>query len=515
MGKISGSGTVAPHILVIFGASGDLAARKLIPSLWDLFEQELLPRTFGILGAGRTALSTESFRARLAEAVTKHAVRTPHDPARLTEFLQKIHYFSFDPTDSVAFANFATYVRTLDQSLHTEGNFIFYLATPPSLYETIPTQLAMHHLNREQGNFRRVVIEKPFGYNLETAQHLNASLRAHFQENQTYRIDHYLGKETVQNILVTRFANPLFEPTWNRTHIDYVEITASESLGVENRGGYYDQSGALRDMIQNHLLLLLGIIAMEAPAVVSSSRLRDEIVKVFDCLRPMGERDVMQHTVRAQYVAGKIRGVAVPGYLEESGVDPRSCTETFAALKCYIDNWRWMDVPFYLRTGKRLPTRVTEVIVHYRTLPIALFERIERPCAREGNALVIRIQPDEGIQLKIDLKEPGAGFKTIPVSVDFQYSALTYSHLPSAYERLLLDCMNGDNTLYHRDDAVESAWRFIDPILAAWKSNKSPLLTYPAGSWGPKAADDLIKGSALRWHHPSSTLLSDDFACRL
>ncbi|WBP13201.1 glucose-6-phosphate dehydrogenase, partial [Treponema pallidum] len=250
MGKISGSGTVAPHILVIFGASGDLAARKLIPSLWDLFEQELLPRTFGILGAGRTALSTESFRARLAEAVTKHAVRTPHDPARLTEFLQKIHYFSFDPTDSVAFADFATYVRTLDQSLHTEGNFIFYLATPPSLYETIPTQLAMHHLNREQGNFRRVVIEKPFGYNLETAQHLNASLRAHFQENQTYRIDHYLGKETVQNILVTRFANPLFEPTWNRTHIDYVEITASESLGVENRGGYYDQSGALRDMIQ-------------------------------------------------------------------------------------------------------------------------------------------------------------------------------------------------------------------------------------------------------------------------
>jgi glucose-6-phosphate 1-dehydrogenase len=371
-------------------------------------------------------------------------------------------------------------------------------------------------LLREEGQrWRRVIIEKPFGTSLESARELNRQLLGHMAEHQVYRIDHYLGKETVQNLLVTRFSNGIFEPLWNRNYIHHIEITSAESIGVEGRGGYYDGSGALRDMVQNHLLLLAGLVAMEPPVLINSKNIRNEIVKVFQSLRPIKEEDVAQQVIRGQYIDSHVKGKTVKGYRSEEGVHPDSRTETFVAMKFFIDNWRWAGIPFYIRTGKMLPTRVTEIVIHFKATPHHLFCDNES-LSKQSNQLVIRIQPDEGILMKFGMKVPGAGFKVQNVNMDFHYSDLSDTYVPSAYERLLLDCMLGDSTLYHRGDAVEAAWSFVEPILAAWKNNPGiPVHGYPAGSWGPDVSDNLIEEKDLTWRYPCKNLTDDGLYCEL
>ena len=358
-----------------------------------------------------------------------------------------------------------------------------------------------------------MIVEKPFGIDLESAQQLNINLLKYFDEDQIYRIDHYLGKESVQNMLVTRFANGIFEPLWNRNFIERVEITSAESIGVEDRGGYYEQSGALRDMLQNHLLQLVGFVTMEPPVVMKADAIRNEIVKVFQSLRPIAEKDVPEYVIRGQYISSTINGQKVNGYRNESKVDPQSRTETFVAMKFFIDNWRWGGVPFYVRTGKRLPASVTEIVIHFRQVPHHLFTNGELP-GPFNNHLVIRIQPDEGILLKFRMKTPGAGFQVQTVNMDFHYSDLADVRLPSAYERLLLDCMQGDATLYARGDAVEEAWRFVQPVLNSWKENPDiPVFGYPAGTWGPETADNLIADG--EWRFPCKNLSNDGTWCEL
>jgi glucose-6-phosphate 1-dehydrogenase len=384
------------------------------------------------------------------------------------------------------------------------------------LYGVIPQQLNKVGLLEERGDtFRRVIVEKPFGSDLNSAQSLNAHLLKHLKEHQIYRIDHYLGKETVQNVLVTRFSNGIFEPLWNRNYIHHVEVTSSESLGVGSRGGYYDHSGALRDMLQNHLLQLVGLIAMEPPTVINSDAIRNEVLKVFQSIRPIRGDDIRKQVIRGQYMASHVRGDALAGYREEEGVPAHSRTETFVAMKLFIDNWRWGGVPFYIRTGKRLPTRVTEVVVHFNPSPHTLFAE-NNSLSDKGNQLVIRIQPDEGILLKFGMKVPGAGFNVQEVNMDFHYKDLMDNYIPEAYQRLLLDCMQGDSTLYARGDAVEAAWNFVDPILKAWKEDAAfPLLGYPCGTWGPEEADQMIEGEAYTWRYPCKNLADDGLYCEL
>jgi len=501
-------------ILIIFGASGDLAHRKLIPALFDLQLQKLLPDNFGILGIGRTALSDESFRRKMESALDNAQLSKNADAEVKSNFLGKLFYTAIDTAAVDDYEKLAMRLDELNASLHTAGNYIYYLATPPSLYNTVAQNLAAVGLNRspEGQGCKRIIIEKPFGYDLKTAVELNNSIHSIFDEKQIYRIDHYLGKETVQNLLVTRFSNGIFEPLWNRNYIHHVEITSSESIGVENRGGYYDHAGAMRDMIQNHLLQVASLVAMEPPAVIDADTIRNETLKVLQSIRPIKKEEVEKFVIRGQYTASKIKGVPVPGYREEAGVDPNSRTETFVALKFFIDNWRWSGVPFYIRSGKRLPTRVTEIVINFRTTPHALF-----PFAQgdQRNQLIIRIQPDEGILLKFGMKVPGAGFQAETVNMDFHYSDLSGVHLPDAYERLLLDAMLGDATLYSRGDAVEACWKFISPILEVWNENPDiKVYGYPAGSWGPENADALIDG-LWGWRYPCKNLSDDGLYCEL
>lgn len=506
---------IANQLLIIFGASGDLTYRKLIPAIWDLYENKNLPTHFAILGLGRTALSDEAFREKMLDGIVKFALKKPSDTKTAEAFLAKLFYYSFDPQSTQEYAGFKSYLFNLDQQFGTQENFIFYLATPPNLYQTIPVELANQNLNCEKQGFKRIIIEKPFGYDLTSARALNQILLQHFQEDQVYRIDHYLGKETVQNLLVTRFSNGIFEPLWNRNYIHHIEITSSENLGVENRGGYYEGSGALRDMVQNHLLLLAGLVAMEPPALINSNSIRNEIVKVFQSFRPLTQADVPRFVIRGQYTDSVIKGKPVKGYRHEKGVDPQSRTETFVAMKFFIDSWRWADVPFYIRTGKMLPTRVTEIVIHFKRSPHHLFQGTTH-VNHQPNQLIIRIQPDEGLLLKFDMKVPGAGFKAQTVNMDFHYSELSESYLPSAYERLLLDCMLGDSTLYHRGDAVDAAWKFVEPIQRAWNDNHDiPIHGYPAGSWGPETSDNLIEGSGSTWRYPCKNLSDDGIYCEL
>ncbi len=493
------------HILVIFGASGDLTRRKLIPALYDLFVKELLPAGFAILGASRTPLSDEEFRKSMLAFLPQGE--------KTTAFTTLLHYLPFDPEQENEYRKLSQRLEELDIEKQTGGNIIFYLSTPPSLYGVIPARLHDARLSRSDRGFRHLIVEKPFGTSLQSAQNLNISLLHFFDEEQIYRIDHYLGKETVQNMLVTRFSNTIFEPLWNRNYIHHVEITSAETLGVEGRGGYYDQSGALRDMVQNHLLQLTGFVAMEPPAVLEADAIRNETLKVFQALRPIKEEEIATMAIRGQYISSLIRGEKIPGYREEKGVDPLSRTETFVALKFYIDNWRWAGVPFYLRTGKKLPARVTEVVVHFRHVPHHLFSNIEsyQPVS---NQLVIRIQPDEGILLKMGMKLPGAGFHVKTVNMDFHYAEVTNILLPSAYERLLLDCMQGDATLFSRGDAVEEAWKFMQPLLDAWENNPAiPVYGYPAGSWGPQEADHLMEEG--EWRFPCKNLTDNGNYCEL
>ncbi len=503
------------HILIIFGASGDLTYRKLIPALFDLHIQNLLPDNFVVLGLGRTSLSDLEFRNRMIKGIKSFSSHKGKNKNAINEFSAKLFYFAFNTKEAIAYNGLKEYLVNMDKQQQTDNNFIFYLATPPSMYDIIPGQLSAQGLSKEVNGFKRLIVEKPFGYNLETARNLNKNLLHFFKEEQIYRIDHYLGKETVQNLLVTRFSNGIFEPLWNRNYIHHVEITSAESIGVENRGGYYEGSGALRDMVQNHLLLLTALVAMEPPALIDSTNLRNEIVKVFQSLRPIKKEDISRQVIRGQYTASVIKGEPAIGYRKEKGVQPDSETETFVAMKFFIDNWRWADIPFYIRSGKMLPTRVTEIVIHFKKTPHHLFCDNES-ISHISNQLIIRIQPDEGVLLKFGMKIPGAGFKAQNVNMDFHYSDLSNIYLPSAYERLLLDCMLGDNTLYHRGDAVEAAWAFIDPILQAWKNNPEiPIYGYPAGSWGPASSDDLIEEKELTWRYPCKNLSDDGNYCEL
>jgi glucose-6-phosphate 1-dehydrogenase len=505
-------------ILVIFGASGDLTARKLIPALCDLRNQDLLPENFAVLGVGRSAMDDNQFRNKMAESIQKYLKNTPCAAMDQTSnFLQKLHYISIDTFKSSDYALLNKQLTQLDGQYHAGGNYLYYLATPPSMYEIITGNLGTQGLNKpnNDGSWRRIIIEKPFGYSLETALKLNAKVLEVFSEDQVYRIDHYLGKETVQNILVTRFSNGIFEPLWNRNYIERIEITSAESIGVENRGGYYDTSGALRDMIQNHLLQLVGLVAMEPPILSDAKSIRNETLKVFQAFRSLKPVDIEQNIIRGQYIASVVKGEKRLGYRDESNVAADSKTETYVAMKFFIDNWRWNGVPFYIRTGKSLPIRVTEVVIHFKPSPHILFAK-DPGSITHSNQLVIRIQPDEGLLLKFGMKVPGAGFNVQDVGMDFHYSDLSDVRLPEAYERLLLDCMLGDATLFSRGDAVEATWQFIDPILQYWKDNPdTKLYGYPAGTWGPENADQLIEGEKETWRYPCKNLTSDSSYCEL
>ncbi len=502
------------QLLIIFGASGDLTYKKLIPSVYDLHTQGLLPESFGVLGLGRTDMSDSEFRSKMSEAIDKYA-STPIDKPRIKEeFLELLYYYSFNTKEKSEYSKLAEKINRLNATLKTDSNYIFYLATPPSMYPIISEYLAAENLNNENSGFKRLIVEKPFGLDLESAEKLNKNLQIHYNENQLYRIDHYLGKETVQNLLVTRFSNGIFEPLWNRNYIHHVEITSTEDFGVGNRGGYYESSGALRDMVQNHLLLLASLVAMEAPALISADSIRNEIVKVLQSLRPIPEDKVEDYVIRGQYIASTIKGKHVNGYRDEEGVDPQSRTETFVAMKFFIDNWRWADVPFYIRTGKYLPTKVTEIVIHFKPTPHHIFSE-DKTIREKQNMLVIRIQPDEGLLLKYGMKVPGAGFNVQDVNMDFHYSSLNDTYLPSAYERLLLDAMLGDATLYSRNDTVEAAWKFVMPIINAWKNRPEiKIHGYPAGTWGPDVTDNLIEGNQI-WRYPCKNLTGDGGYCEL
>ncbi len=502
------------QILVIFGASGDLTKRKLIPALFALEIQNLLPEKFAIVGASRTEMSDDTFRNAMIEGLEKYSNEKDRSRDKVDAFLKKIYYQSVDANDPSSYKMLVNKLSDLQIALGIKGNSIYYLSTPPNLYGVIPKNLAINKLNNQNNGWKRVIIEKPFGYDLQSAIDLNSNLEKDWLEEQIYRIDHYLGKETVQNVLVTRFTNGIFEPLWNRNYVHHVEITSAESIGVEKRGGYYEGSGALRDMIQNHLLQVVGLIAMEPPSSMQPDAIRNETVKVFQSIRPYKEEEIGKSTIRGQYLAATIKGAEVKGYREEVGVDPNSKTETFAALKFYIENWRWGGVPFYVRTGKQLPTRVSEAVIHFKPTPHYLFSR--KGAFDSNNQLVIRIQPDEGILLKFGMKTPGAGFDVQNVNMDFHYSELSHLRIPEAYERLLLDCMTGDSTLYSRSDAVMATWKFLDPVLSAWKDDPSiPIFGYPSGTWGPKKADDLVEGKGMTWRYPCKNLSDDGIYCEL
>jgi glucose-6-phosphate 1-dehydrogenase len=484
-----------PVALTIFGASGDLTRRKLLPALFALYASRTLPEPFTIAAVARTELSSEEFRRRMRAAVAEFGRVKPPSEQVWERFARALHYVPGDPKDPGLYAR-------LDERLREVGgadNQLFYCATPPSLYDDIVENLGRSGLARHDAGWRRIVVEKPFGRDLASARALNQLLLRYFAEEQIYRIDHYLGKETVQNLLVFRFANGIFEPLWNRNHVHHVQITVAETIGVENRGAYYEEAGALRDMVQNHLLQLLCLIAMEPPVTFDAAPVRDEKNKVMHALRPL----VMSPdaAVRGQYTAGFVEGKPVAGYHAEKGVAPDSRTETYAALRLNVDSWRWAGVPFYLRTGKRLPRRVSEIVIQFRRTPHMIFRR--DPAGVDPNQLVIRIQPDEGIALTVAAKVPGPDLRLAPVTLDFRYGEVFGAEPPEAYERLLLDVLHGDATLYARGDWVEQAWTLLDPVLAAWPDPDAPGPTlYEAGSWGPPEADAFIGRDSAAWRNP-------------
>lgn len=492
--------------IVIFGASGDLTYRKLIPALYHLYASQQLPKSFAIVGVSRTQYSDESYREKLKKSLVE---MEQTEPEILQAFCQHLHYQAIDTSDTKDYAKLATRLDQIaTQYQFEQRNTLFYLATPPSLYSVIPASLAACGLNQEDDGWKRLIVEKPFGYDLASARQLDKDIHQHFQEHQIYRIDHYLGKETVQNLLVLRFSNAMFEPLWNNKYVDYVEITGAEFLGVEERGGYYDGSGAVRDMFQNHLLQLLAMVGMESPAQINADAIRNEVVKVLQCLRPLSDDDLRNNLVLGQYTESTVRGQFLPSYRDEHGVDPDSRTETYVGLKMFIDNWRWNGVPFYVRTGKRLPTRVTEVVIHFKKTPHPVFGK-----NAPENKLIIRIQPDEGIQMSFGLKEPGAGFNAKEVKMNFHYASLQETQMLTAYERLLLDSLNGDATLFARSDAVEACWQFVQPILD-YKQDPRALFGYACGTWGPKESDHLLERGGREWRFPCKNLTDTDY-CEL
>jgi len=485
------------NCIVIFGASGDLTHRKLIPALYNLYKIGRLSENFSVLGVARSELNDETFREKMREALINNEETTPDT---LDAFCSHLYYQAVNTSDAQDYGKLVPRLDDLHDKYQTCGNTLYYMSTPPSLYGVIPECLAAHGLNTEEYGWKRIIVEKPFGYDEKTAQALDVQIHRFFEEHQIYRIDHYLGKETVQNLLVLRFSNGWFEPLWNRNFIDYVEITGAESIGVEERGGYYDGSGAMRDMFQNHLLQVLAMVAMEPPAIINANSMRDEVAKVMHSLRPLTAEDMEHNLVLGQYTAAEINGKMEKGYLEEKGVPADSRTETYIALRCEIENWRWAGVPFYVRTGKRLPARVTEIVIHFKTTPHPVFSQ-----NAPENKLIIRIQPDEAISMRFGLKKPGAGFEAKEVSMDFRYADLAGAQVLTAYERLLLDAMKGDATLFARTDAVHAAWKFVQPILD-YKANGGRIHEYEAGTWGPVAADKLIAKQGKVWRKPTGLM---------
>ncbi len=502
-----------PFIIIIFGASGDLTARKLLPALLQLQNDGLLADKYGVLGVGRSELDNDGFRQKADKALSEFAGKVTDKTRR--DFLNRLHFHSMNTSNADDYIGLKQRITGLDIRTGTQRNFLYYLATPPELYHTIIENLGQQGLNREdRQGWKRIVIEKPFGYDLDTAVRLNREVLKIFDESRVYRIDHYLGKETVQNILVTRFANGIFEALWNRNYIDRIEISSAESIGVENRGGYYDKAGALRDMGQNHLLQILGLLACEPPISSDADSIRNETLKVFQSLRAMSPEEVTRQVIRGQYVASTIRGQHIPGYREEKDIAPDSKTETFAAMKLFIDNWRWKDVPILIRIGKRMPVRVTEAVIYFKPAAHFIFE--SDGFSGHNNMLIIRIQPDEGILLTFGMKVPGEGFRVREQSLDFRYSSMDDgTRLSEAYERLLLDCIRGDQTLYLRGDAAEATWRFIDPILQAWHNPTVKLYGYPAGTWGPREIDNLVTEVGGMWRYPCKNLTSGTGFCQL
>lgn len=498
----------APCAMVIFGVSGDLTARKLMPALFDLAVGQPLPEGFSIVGVSHRPWSEDDFREQMRAAVTE-AARTRVTEESWNLFAQGIFYIRGDFADPATYQALGEKLAAVDRERRTEGNRLFYLATSPNFYLPIMRGLTEAGVSERQANYlepaegwHRIVVEKPFGHDLASARGLIAEMATLFSERQIYRIDHYLGKETVQNVLAFRFANLLFDPVWNRQYVDHVQITAAESLGIEGRGGYYDDAGALRDMVQSHLLQLLTVVAMEPPAFFNGNAVRDEKVKVLRSVRPPTGDQIDTRIVRGQYEAGYVGGRDAPGYREEKGVADGSRTDTYVALRLEIDNWRWNGVPFYLRTGKRLPRRVTEVAVEFKRVPHLMFQSVGQ-LDLTPNVISLRIQPDEGIGIRFAAKVPGARTELRTVRMDFLYGASFGEAGPDAYERLILDAMLGDPTLFTRRDEVEAAWGIVQPILDAWSlPTATPPRPYEAGSWGPAKADAMIERDGRSWRRP-------------
>lgn len=490
-----------PSTIVVFGADGDLTQRKLTPALYNLLVGRHLPEDFAVVGLAITPMSTEEFREKLGRAVKDH-IAGSLDPLVWEQFIRRVYYVTGDFLDSLAYRRLHEFLDEVNERHRTGGNFLFYLATAPQFFSAIVQQLGMRGLTTQrEGTWRRVIIEKPFGSNLASAKALNHELSRVLQENQIYRIDHYLGKETVQNILVFRFSNGIFEPVWNRRYIDHVQVTVAETVGVEHRGRYYDAAGALRDMVPNHLLQLVSLIAMEPPNSFDADAVRDEKAKVLRAILPFEPLDVLRSVVAGQYAEGAVAGQPVAAYRAEPYVRPDSDTETFVAMKLLIDSWRWADVPFYLRTGKRLPTRATEIIIQFKRAPFMLFRQTPTEHLAP-NLLVIRIQPDEGISLRFDAKIPGPAVRVGMVDMDFQYAKYFGDAPSTGYETLLHDCLAGDATLFQRADNVETGWGVVEPILNVWQGlppKGVPL--YQAGSWGPAEATDLLAREGRQWRN--------------
>ncbi|HEX6122671.1 MAG TPA: glucose-6-phosphate dehydrogenase, partial [Ktedonobacterales bacterium] len=494
---------VQPCVLVIFGATGDLTHRKLLPALYNLAIEQPLPPQFTVVGVARRPFTDEQFRQQAFESISTFSRRRPINPSVWETFSKGLYYCQSQFDDPLGYLRLRQRLEQLDKERGTQGNRIFYLATPPSYYPTIGDLLSTSGNAKrgaaegEQG-WNRIIVEKPFGHDFHSAQALNAELNKGFTENQIYRIDHYLGKETVQNIMVLRFGNGIFEPIWNRRYIDNVQITVAETVGVEGRGEYYEEAGAIRDMVQNHMMQLLTLTAMEPPVTFGADSVRDEKVKVLRAVPPPLEAEIAGDTVRGQYGPGLLGTEMVPGYREEPEVHPSSRTATYVALKLQIENWRWAGVPFYLRTGKRLTKRVTEIAIQFKRPPYLLFERAGADQI-QPNVLSLRIQPNEGIAMRFIAKVPGQEMQLRSVNMDFLYGSSFGVEPPEAYERLLLDAMLGDATLFTRVDETELAWRLVDTVVAAWQKTQAPIAQYEPGTWGPKEADALIERDGRTW----------------
>ncbi len=483
---------VHPTALVIFGGTGDLAHRKLLPALYNLAHEGALPERFELVGVARSPHTDDEFREIARQSIERFSRRKP-DPTVLNGLLEDLRYISGSFDDDRVYSDIDHALRQFDERAGYTMNRVFYLATAPQFFPVIAGKLGEAALEHHEDAAVRIVVEKPFGYDLASARELNAEVLQVFDESQVFRIDHYLGKETVQNLMAFRFANTLFEPVWNRNYIDHVEITAAEDIGIEGRADYYDRAGALRDLVQNHMLQLLALLTMEPPISFEANRVRDEKVKVLEAIVPPALEEVPSITVRAQYGPGVVGGKRVPGYVEEEGIPPDSRTETYAALRLHVSNWRWAGVPFYLRTGKRVARKVTEIAVTLKPVPHVAFQTTGSVGVQQ-NQIILTVQPDEGVSVSIGAKIPGTRMRIRPVYMEFRYGTSFLSESPEAYERLILDAMRGEATLFTRNDEIEALWAIVDPILTAWRQDtRSPIPQYPAGSEGPEEANSLLE----------------------